>query len=220
VPFRPTFTQLFSQDTVIAWVVFGLIVATLLVALVRGWHRRRTGQNPSSRAEANKLELGYLTVLIGISVYLVVASLTANARDSAAIDPPKPVMRVNVNAFQWCWEFQYAGQQVTVTAPCQGGPIPTLVLPTGQPVELDITSTDVIHAFWVPYLEYKTYAYPDHINRFTVTLPRAGSWIGRCAQICGVYHYEMDFHLQAVPPARFDYWLRTHRGLTTDGSGA
>jgi cytochrome c oxidase subunit II len=217
VPFRPTFTQLFTQDTVIAWVVFGLILATLLVAIVRGVHRRLTGQNASQRSEANRVELVYLTVLIGISAYLVVASLTANAREST--DPP-PVMRVNVSAFSWCWEFQYPGQQVTVTAPCQGGPTPTLVLPTGRPVELDITSPDVIHAFWVPYLEYKIYAYPDHINRFTVTLPRAGYWIGRCAQICGVYHYEMDFHLQAVPPARFGYWLRTHRGLTTDGSGA
>jgi cytochrome c oxidase subunit 2 len=70
------------------------------------------------------------------------------------------------------------------------------VLPTGRPVEIDVTSTDVIHAVWVPYLEYKIYAYPDHVNRFTVTLTHDGRWIGRCAQICGLYHYAMDFWLR------------------------
>jgi cytochrome c oxidase subunit 2 len=217
MPFRQTFSQLFAQDTTIAWVVFGLVVATLAVAIVLGWYRRRTGKDPSQRSAANRIEVGYLAALTGITVFVVVASLTANAKEST---DPKPAMRVDVTAFQWCWRFDYMTQPVTVTAPCQGGAIPTLVLPTGRPVELDITSTDVIHAFWVPYLEYKIYAYPGHVNRFTVTLTHDGRWIGRCAQICGLYHYAMDFHLQAVPAAEFDHWLQAHRGLVTTGSGA
>ena len=122
-------------------------------------------------------------------------------------------MRVQVTAFQWCWRFHYVGQPVTVTAQCQGGPDPTLVLPTGEPVELDVTSSDVIHAVWVPYLRYKIYAYPGHVNTFTVTLTHTGRWIGRCAQLCGLFHYEMDFYLQAETPAQFDRWLRAQRRI-------
>ena len=129
-------------------------------------------------------------------------------------------MRVQVTGFQWCWRFHYVGQPVTMTAQCQGGPDPTLVLPTGKPVELDVTSSDVIHAVWVPYLRYKIYAYPGHVNTFTVTLTHTGRWIGRCAQLCGLFHYEMDFYLQAVTPAQFDHWLRAHGGSVTTGSGA
>jgi cytochrome c oxidase subunit 2 len=53
----------------------------------------------------------------------------------------------------------------------------------------------------VPYLRTKMYAYPGHVNRLTVTLPHTGRRIGRCAQLCGLYHYQMDFYLQAESPA-------------------
>ena len=137
MPFRQTFAQLFAQDTTIAEVVFGLVAATLIVAFVLSWHRRRIGRRPSRKSTANRVELTYLTALIGVAAFLVVASLTANTKEST---DPKPAMRVQVTGFQWCWRFHYVGQPVTVTAQCQGGPDPTLVLPTGKPVELDVTS--------------------------------------------------------------------------------
>ena len=217
MPFRQDFARLFGLDAAIAGVVFGLVAGTLMIAMLLSWHRRRAGKDPSRRSEARRVELAYLGVLSGVAVFLVVASLTANARESAG---PKPALRVEVTGFQWCWRFDYAGQPVTVTARCQGGPVPTLVLPAGRPVRLDVTSADVIHAFWVPYLRYKTYAYPGHVNSFTVTLARPGRWQGRCAQICGLYHYQMDFWVQAVPPARFGRWLHAHRGVVTAGGGA
>ena len=83
-----------------------------------------------------------------------------------------------------------------------------------------MTSSDVIHAVWVPYLRYKIYAYPGHVNTFTVTLTHTGRWIGRCAQLCGLFHYEMDFYLQAETPAQFDRWLRAQGGSVTSGRGA
>lgn len=217
MPFRQTFGQIFGLYTTIAGVVFGLVAAALLTAIVASWYRRRRGKPASRKSKANRLELGVVTALAGMAAFLVVASFSANAKESPAQDP---AMRVQVTAFQWCWQFRYTGQPVTVTARCQGGPLPTLVLPTGRPVELDVTATDVIHAVWVPYLKYKLYAYPDHVNRFTVTLHRDGRWIGRCAQICGLYHFQMDFYLKAVPPAQFSHWLRDHRGTVTTGSGA
>jgi heme/copper-type cytochrome/quinol oxidase subunit 2 len=218
VPFRQAFGWLFAQDTTIAWVVFGLVVAALTVAILLSWWRRRTGKAPARQSTANRIELSYLAALTGMAIFLVISSFAANGQDFPS--DPDPAMRVDVTAFQWCWQFHYAAQPVTVTAPCQGGAIPTLVLPAGRPVELDVTSTDVIHAFWVPYLRTKMYAYPGHVNRLTVTLTSDGRWIGRCGLLCGLYHYEMDFWLQAVPAPEFDHWLRAHRGLVTTGSGA
>lgn len=86
-----------------------------------------------------------------------------------------------------------------------------LVVPAGQPVRLDVTSTDVIHAVWMPQWRFKLYAYPGHVNSSTLTIPRAGRWISRCAQLCGLYHFQMWFWLQAVPPAQFQSYLRTGR---------
>jgi cytochrome c oxidase subunit 2 len=207
VPFQGQFRQLFSQETTIAAVVFGLVVLVLLSALLLSRWRRKRDKGPSQRAEANRLEIGYLTVLTGIVAYLIVASLTANGKELP--DPPKPAVRVQVTSYQWCWRFHYEGNPVTVTGQCQGGSYPTLVLPAGQPVELDLTSVDVIHAFWLPYLRFKMYAYPGHTNTFTTTLTHTGRWLGRCAQLCGLYHYQMDFYVQVVSPAAFRHFLQS-----------
>jgi cytochrome c oxidase subunit 2 len=207
VPFRNEFSQLFSQDTTIAAVVFGLVVLALLSALLLSRWRRRRGGEPSKKAEANLLELGYVTALAGIVAFLIVTGLAANGRELP--DPPKPAVRVQVIGYQWCWRFHYEGQPVTVTGQCQQGSYPTLVLPAGKPVELDLTSADVIHAFWLPYLRFKMYAYPGHTNSFTTTLPQTGRWLGRCAQLCGLYHYQMDFYVQVVSPAAFGRFLQS-----------
>ncbi len=210
MPFYSAFSQLFTQDTIIAWVVFGLVIVVMTGAMVYSWYRGRTGQGPLKLIEANRLELGYAGALAGMVVFLVISSFTANAKDYP--DPPKPAVSVAVTGYQWCWRFHYESTRVTNDGQCQGlRDLPVLEVPVGQPVRLDVTATDVLHAVWVPEWRFKLYAYPGHVNSITITIPRAGRWIGRCAQLCGVYHYEMDFWLQAVPPAAFQRFLRTGR---------
>ena len=216
MPFRSAFSQLFTQDTTIAAVVFALVVMAMLGAMLLSRRRRKRGQDPSRRATADRLEISYVLALAGMVVFLVISSFTANAKE---FSDPEPALRVQVTAYQWCWRFHYEGQPVTVTGQCEGGSLPTLVLPTGQPVELEVTSLDVVHAFWVSYLDVKMYAYPGHTSTFTVTLSRTGRWIGRCAQLCGLYHYEMDFYLQAVSPSAFSAFIRA-RGGTAAGISA
>lgn len=218
MPFRSAFSQLFTQDATIAAAVFALVVMAMLGAAMASSRRRRRGQGPSRRATASRLEISYVAALAAIVVFLVVSSFMANAREFP--DPPRPAVRVLVTAYQWCWRFHYEGQPVTVIGQCQGGgSFPTLVLPAGERVELDVTSIDVVHAFWLPYLRFKTYAYPGHTSTITTTLSRTGRWLGRCAQLCGLYHYEMDFYVQVVPSATFSQFLRARGGATTGTSG-
>jgi cytochrome c oxidase subunit II len=210
VPFNTAFSQLFSQDTMIAWAVFGAVILVMTGAVVYSWYRGRKGKGPLKLAKANRLELSYLGALAGMAIFLVISSFAANAKDYP--DPPKPAATVAVTGFQWCWRFHYEGTPVTATGQCQGlRSLPVLVVPVGEPVRMDLTSSDVIHAVWMPQWDFKLYAYPGHVNSATLTIPRAGKWMNRCAQLCGVYHYEMDFWLQAVPPATFQRYLRTGR---------
>lgn len=212
MPFRSAFSSLFTQNVTIACVVFGLVLCALVGAMVHGWLRRRNKREPSRRAKANRVELGYLGVLTGITIFLVISSFTANARDYP--DPPKPAATVTVTGYQWCWRFQYQGTGRTAEGQCQlndPAKLPVLVVPVGQPVRLNVTSADVIHAVWVPQWRLKLYAYPGHVQGLTVTIPKAGKWIGRCAQLCGLDHFQMDFWLRAVPPAAYRDYLRTGR---------
>jgi cytochrome c oxidase subunit 2 len=210
VPFDSAFSQLFTQDTIIAWVVFGLVILVMTGAMLYSWYRGRKGQGPLLLAQANRLEIGYVTALVGMVAFLVVTGFSANAKDYS--DPPKPAVQVQVTGYQWCWRFHYEGTAVTATGQCQGlVSLPVLVVPVGEPVRLDVTSSDVIHAVWMPQWKFKLYAYPGQVNSATLTIPRAGKWMNRCAQLCGLYHYEMDFYLEAVPPAAFQSYLRTGR---------
>jgi cytochrome c oxidase subunit 2 len=215
VPFRQVFGQVFGLEVTIAAVVFALVALVVVAAVLASWFRRRRGRPPWQRAEHNRLEGGYALALAGIAVFLIVVSFSSNAREMP--DPPSPAVRVIVTAFQWCWQFHYAGQPVTVRGQCAGGPLPTLVLPAGEPVRLELTSRDVIHGFWVPALRWKMDVFPQHVNSFTITLPRPGRWIGRCSEFCGLYHYGMDFYVRALPPAQFSQWLKARGGSPVTG---
>ena len=210
MPYRQDFADAFGIETWIAGAVFVLVAITMIIAILHSRRRRRREQGSSQKAEANRIEITYLGILAVIAAFVATLSLSLNNRETS--DPPKPALSVKVVAFQWCWQFRYLGQPVSVTAQCRGGPVPTLVLPAGRPVRIEVTSEDVIHGFWIPYLRWKIYAYPGHINTFSVTLSHDGRWIGRCSELCGLYHYQMDFYVKAVPVAQFDRWLAARGG--------
>jgi cytochrome c oxidase subunit 2 len=217
VPFQSAFHGLFTQDAWIAAAVFLLVLAVMAGAALLSRRRRKRDQGPSPRAKADRLEIGYVVALAGIVGFLVASSFSANARE---FPDPQPALRVQVTSYQWCWRFHYVGQSVTISGQCLGGPVPTLVLPAGRPVELELTSVDVIHAFWAPYLRFKLYAYPGHTETFSLTLDHPGRWPGRCAQLCGLYHYGMDFYLEAVSPAAFDRFVHARSTAGPAGRAA
>lgn len=205
--FRQVFASVFPLESVIAAVVFGLVVVAMIVAFTVSRHKRRRGMPPARREHLHKTEAVFGVALAGMAAFLVFTSFAANAKDYPA-KAVKPAVTVKVTAFQWCWRFGYAGSPVTVSGACDNGKYPVLEVPAGVPVKFDVASVDVVHAFWVPYLDTKVDAFPGHTTTFTTTVAHPGEWIGRCAQYCGLYHSEMDFWLKAVPPAQFSNWLK------------
>ncbi len=163
------------------------------------------------------LEPTALVLLLCVAVFLVWFDVSHNVAEGAPQD--SPALTVQVTGFQWCWRFDYVGKGVTVTGTCAHGNDPVLVLPTGRTIRFEVTSEDVIHGFWVPYLRFKTYAMPDHVNTFEVKLDSAGTWPGRCAVFCGLYHAFMDFSVHAVSPSAFSNWLRAHHSIGARSTG-
>lgn len=201
--FRSVFDQIFTLESAIAAGVFVLVASAVLVAVIIS--RARRGSPPFRRSNHQPLEASYALVLLGFAIFLAIFTAAANGREHRESADP-PVVRVDVTGFQWCWRFHYASLHKTITAPCTERHLPTLVVPAGQPVRLTLTSTDVIHSFWVPALRFKLDAFPHHTNSFTLTVDKPGRWIGRCAEFCGDGHSTMDFYLRAVPRDQFASW--------------
>jgi cytochrome c oxidase subunit 2 len=66
-------------------------------------------------------------------------------------------------------------------------------LPAGLPVDIVVTSVDVIHAFWVPRLAGKIDAVPGHVNRLRIQADQPGRYEGLCNEFCGRGHTGMRF---------------------------
>ena len=70
-------------------------------------------------------------------------------------------------------------------------------------MRFNLTSTDVIHSFWIVSFEFKRDVIPGHPNHFEVTPTKTGTFIGRCTELCGLYHSRMLFTVKIVTPAQF-----------------
>ncbi|WP_296478828.1 cytochrome c oxidase subunit II [Roseinatronobacter sp.] len=117
---------------------------------------------------------------------------------------------VQAHAFQWGWEFTHidADAQEVQTSD-------VLHIPAGQPVDVLITSEDVIHSFWVPQLAGKMDAIPGRTNRTRIEADAPGTYEGLCAEFCGTGHARMRFSVQAHadwPPDRSAPEAETQEG--------
>ncbi|MFD3589112.1 cytochrome c oxidase subunit II [Streptomyces sp. NPDC058683] len=92
--------------------------------------------------------------------------------------------------------------------PQTGNPGPTLWLPKGETVRFVLTSRDVIHSFWVVPFLMKLDVIPGHTNAFQVTPNQEGTFLGKCAELCGVDHSRMLFNVKVVSPERYQQHLK------------
>jgi cytochrome c oxidase subunit 2 len=123
------------------------------------------------------------------------------AREPTAI--PGDGLRIEVTGRQWWWEVRYfppGADQPVVSAN-------EVRLPVGQPVEVALGSTDVIHSFWVPKLVGKTDMVPGRLNRMVIEAATPGVFRGQCAEYCGGPHALMAFYAVAMAPDDFAAWL-------------
>jgi cytochrome c oxidase subunit 2 len=110
-------------------------------------------------------------------------------------------LHVQVIAQQWYFTYRYADY---------GGVETThLYLPVDRPVELHVTSLDVVHSFWAYQLGVKADANLGVDNIAHVTPQKEGSFQVRCAELCGLWHGGMaDSSGKVVSQSDFDSWIQ------------
>lgn len=92
--------------------------------------------------------------------------------------------------------------------PETNNPGPTLYLPKGEKVRFILSSNDVIHSFWVVPFLFKQDVIPGHTNVFEVTPSQEGTFMGKCAELCGVDHSRMLFNVKVVSPEEYRAHLK------------
>jgi cytochrome c oxidase subunit II len=174
-----------------------LILAYILV------HFRYKPGSPQPRQVHGNTQLELTWTLIPAVLIAIIAVPTVRTIFATQQEAPEGALEVEVYGFQWWWEFRYPlpNGDTVVTAN-------EVHVPVGQPVELKMTSRDVIHSFWIPQMGGKRDVIPGRVNRIVFTPLEAGVYLGQCAEFCGESHALMKMRLIAHEPEEFAAWLQ------------
>ena len=191
-----------------AMVVFGVVVGLLVLAFVR---RHRSDDASDDDRGPYMVIIGgglaapivFLAILFGFVIHVMPATSA----------PPGPTkLTIEVIGHQWFWEVRYHGTPA-VTAN-------EIHIPAATPVDVRVTTADVIHSFWVPRLNRKIDMIPGQVNRIELDAPDPGVYRGQCSEFCGVGHAQMAFDVIVQPPGKFRAWLRNQAAPATQPPGA
>ncbi len=206
---------LWQGSTIAALAVGGFVLGLILWASFR--YRRRGDAMPMQVHYNIPIEVLYTVVpFVIISVLFYFTAVDETYVDKLS---KKPDLIVDVVGFQWSWQFNYVDRDATVlTITGRPGQPPQLVIPTGRKILFNETSPDVIHSWWVPSFLFKRDVIPGRTNKFEVTVDRAGTYVGRCAEYCGLYHSRMLFSVKAVSAEEFDSFMSSAKAAASAGT--
>jgi cytochrome c oxidase subunit 2 len=180
-------------------------------------HRRKrdaTGLPPQTRYNL-PIEVLYTVVpFIAVAVFFY---FTARDEDEIMRTSANPDHKITVTGMQWSWQFTYTSDGGAQTTGTPGKP-PTLILPEGESVQFRLVSEDVIHSFWVPAFLFKMDVIPGQPNTFEIVPTKTGTFVGKCAELCGQDHARMLFNVEVVPPGDYQQAISELKTRNDNGS--
>jgi cytochrome c oxidase subunit 2 len=220
-------TKLITDFWVNSWIVLfvvGFIAWGLMLWSMVVYRRRKTDTGLPVQLRYNMPIEVFFTV---VPLILILGFFAFTARDEAIIEKRFDNPEVTIQAFgkQWAWDFNYTNEDVYYSgiqvqpdlspdAP-QGAilpeSLPTLYLPVGKTVEIQLNARDVIHSFWVIDFLYKKDMIPGKTNYMSIIPQREGTYAGKCAELCGEFHSQMLFQVKVVSQAEYDAYIESLR---------
>ena len=200
----------FWQWSWVTALIIGVFVWGLIVFAAVKYRRRDDDEVPVQTRYNLPMEMLY--TIAPVVVVLVFFKFVIDTQQDVLSGPDEegePDHIVTVVGQQWSWTFNYIEDPALdgeTTVYQDGNPqdIPTLYLPVNETVKFQLRSPDVIHSFWVPAFTYKLDVFPgSNANDFTMTPTREGTFVGRCAELCGTYHSRMLFNVEVVSADEF-----------------
>jgi cytochrome c oxidase subunit 2 len=188
------------------WLLLGLGVAVFVVFAVVlgvGLFRRRPAAAEGQRSP-DRFSRWFVGWGVVVPLLILVVVFGATLQAMRALPDGDDALEVEIIGHQYWWEVRYPAEGITATD--------ELHLPVGRPVELRLTSADVIHSFWVPELAGKLDLLPARTNTLVLEADQPGVHTSRCAEFCGLEHTRMVLTVVAEPEERFAAWVAERRG--------
>lgn len=202
-PAAATLFRLIWSFSALCLVIWMLVIAALAATIVRQPQARPEPLRLNHRHDLAAQRIVAIATLLTaiVLVVLTLASFLAN-RSLAAIGN-EPGVTIEVIGHQWWWELRYQNDEPSKIVTTAN----EIHIPIGEPIRLVVSSTDVIHSFWVPSLAGKLDLIPGRSNILTLQADTAGIYRGQCAEFCGAQHAHMGMLVVAEPRPVFEAWL-------------
>ena len=207
--------------------VFVLVEGLLIYSAVK-FRRKRADEMPEQIHGNSNMELLWTILPAILIAFIFVASantMQGMAASGTLTDPinhshalndlaaarrvqdSQPVdLVVSVTGRQWFWSYSYNDGEVVIDSNSS-----ELIIPEHKSVRLDMTSNDVIHAWWVPQFGPMRYVNPGERSYVWFDV-EAGDYIGQCNVFCGVAHAQMLSRVKVLPQAEYDAWYAGKTG--------
>jgi cytochrome c oxidase subunit II len=215
--------QLYGIIMILAAPVFLVVEGLLIWCVVR---YRKRDETPPPQTVGGRRSLG---VFFAIPAVIVAVLFPFGESTLMKIEKQEtPQVVIKVEGFQWEWTFLYLNEGIFVAgktfAPDKGVVPAVMELPVDEPVQIQLTSRDVIHSFFVPDLLFKRDAIPGRTSSFTFTPTVIGTFKAQCAEFCGLWHSKMFFEVHVVAPTDYSAWIEQQRkaaqGITCPPNGS
>ena len=216
---------LYKITFAIGVLIFLLVEGILIYSLFK-FRWRRGGPQPAQIRGNAPLEIGWTIGAASILVVLTVVTFiylgdiknpqasqpgglqSAGGVEFAALNQPDPPggrsLEIEVNGQQYLWRYEYPGREQLFS-------YYDMYVPVKTTVTLKLTSSDVVHSWWIPKLGGKADATPGHTNETWFRIDQPGSYNGVCAELCGEGHADMRARVIALPVEEYEAWAARTR---------
>jgi cytochrome c oxidase subunit 2 len=199
--------RLFRLEFQVIAFLFSLIVVFMIYSIVV-FRRKKGDMTDAAHIEGNS-NLEILWTVVPLVTVLAFGYLGGQSlAETLRADPQ--ALEINVIGSQWSWRFEYPDTGIVST---------DLMMPANKQALLHISSTDVIHSFWVPEFRLKQDALPggaSFVRDLRVTPNKIGDYKVRCAELCGLKHAYMEAPVKVISQSDFDNWVAAQTAQSND----
>jgi len=215
-----TFGPAGDPATELGWglgIVSILVMVVITVLVVAAIAKRRSPASSARELTVQRDEggLSWIYIGVGVSTAVLIACAVWTMFTVAAVAMPAHAedMTIRVTASQWWWNVRYENDDASQVfdAPNE------IHIPVGRPVRVELSSTDVIHSWWIPQLAGKMDVIPGQTNVTWLQADKAGVYRGQCGEYCGAQHAHMAMYVVADPPRDYAAWAERQRAAASPG---
>jgi cytochrome c oxidase subunit II len=225
-PVTPIATHIFDLHVYIMLICVVIFVGVFSVMFYSIFaHRKSKGHQAAQFHENTLVEIVWTVIPFLI---LVVMAIPATRTILAMKDTSVPDLTVKITGSQWKWSYDYLddgfGYYSNLSTPPaqieEGEPKgehyllevdQPMVVPAGKKIRLLITSSDVIHAWFLPAAGVQQDAIPGFVRDDWMRFDTTGIFRGQCAKICGKEHGFMPIVVEVKSADDYAKWRAEHK---------